>query len=176
MSVFARLRRAVGRFKCESGAMAVEFAFVAPVLIFFILLTVNFGFAYNMKLRLVTAAGAGIAYAQENGASVTSSNFASFADSIAKVVQSSADFGSAPVKVAVSINNTADGSAADQIYCVSGSPPVWSQMGAAPDCGNGVAGGKFVTLTLSTSVDSIFPTNGIIGTLIPLQETIIAKL
>jgi len=177
MSVAANLRRALGEFKSEGGSFAVEAALLAPVLVFFVMLTINFGVAYNTKLRLVTAAGAGMAYAQKNGASVTTAeDVASLVASITKVVQNSADF-SVPPKVAVSFNNASDGSAADGYYCINGAPAVWSRAdGASSQCGNNVTAGKFVTLTLSTDVNSIFPTDGIVGAFIPLQETIVARV
>jgi Flp pilus assembly protein TadG len=177
MNKAANFRQLLREFKSsEEGVYAVEAALLAPVLIFFTMLAINFGMAYNMKLRLVTAAGAGIAYAQKNGASVTPSTFASFTNSIAGVVQSSANFGGTPPMVDVRINNSS-GSAAGQYYCVTGSPPAWSQAAdASTNCGNGVTASQFVTLTLSTSANNFFPTAGIVGSVIQEQETIVARI
>jgi len=177
MSIAVNIQAALGKFRSESGSFAVEAALVAPALIFFVMLAINFGMAYNMRLQLVTAAGAGVAYAQNNPDSASSSNFAQYAANITTVAQNSANFGSTPVKVAVSVNNTPDGSAADDSYCVKGSPPTWTKAtGTSTDCGSGVTPGKFVTLTLSATVTSIFPTDGIVGTFIPLREKIIARV
>ena len=177
ISMIKRLQRMLCGFEPDSGSMAVEFALVAPVLIVLVMGTISFGIAFNMKLRLLTAAGAGVAYAQLNGASVTPSEFASFADSVTKTIYGAADFGSAPPKVIVSFNNTSDGSAADGYYCADGSPPVWRQMAdASSDCGNNVKAGKFVTLTLSTQVDNILPTSPLVGNVIQLKETVTARV
>jgi len=167
-------RRLCAALTSDSGSMAVEFALVAPILIFFVMLTISFGMAYNMQLRLESAAAAAIAYAQRNP--VTQANFAAFAQTVTTIAQGAADF-DPPLQVAVSVNNTSDGAAADTAYCVDGPPPTWRAMPSiSSDCGNNTTAGQFVTVKLATQVGSYLPTSGVVGSFIPLSETIIARM
>ncbi|MCL2713429.1 MAG: pilus assembly protein [Alphaproteobacteria bacterium] len=175
MTLNARpMPRILAEFVSDDASMAVEFALVAPILIVFVMLTISFGMAYNIQLRLETAAGAAIAYAQKNA--VTHASFGTFATGVTKVAQAAANFDSA-LTVEVDVNNTSDGSAADTPYCVDGTPPVWRAMSdASASCGNNVTAGQFVTVKLSTTANSFLPTAGVVGSVIPLSETITARM
>ena len=180
MSMVKTTRRVLGEFRsAENGSMAVEFALVGPVLIFFVMLTINFGMAYNAKLHLVTAAAAGAAYAERNGTSLTPESFPAFAKSLTATAQSTYKSGQAPPAVDVLINNSSGSSAADDYYCISGSPASLNKAqpnSAFADCGNDTRPGKFVTLKLSTDFDFPLPTTGIVGSVVSLQETLTVRV
>ena len=140
------------------------------------MLVVDFGFAFNTQLRLISAAAAGAAIHPEKR-------------SVPDVVQllRLRDLGHlggddglrlepAPT-VTVKINNTTDGSGAGKYYCVSGSPPSWTQVSSSSSsCASNLYGGQYVTLTVSTTLTNIFPTDPIVSSVFPLQETIIVRV
>ncbi len=163
-------------WRSERGIAAVEFALLAPVVSLILMLVVDFGFAFNTQLRLISAAAAGAQYIQKNGASLTSSNFSAFATSVTSVVTTVSGLSPAPT-VTVKINNTTDGSGAGKYYCVSGSPPSWTQVSSSSSsCASNLYGGQYVTLTVSTTLTNIFPTDPIVSSVFPLQETIIVRV
>lgn len=160
----------------DRGLAVVEFALLSPLMILVLLLAVDFGVAFNMQLRLLSAVAAGAQYIQNNGTALTASGFSRFADSVETVVKQSADLVVTPT-VSVAVNNTADGSAAGGYYCVDGSPPTFTQMASAgSSCGNDVTAGKYVTLKVALSLSTVFPTDPVVGTVFPLHETIIVRV
>ena len=172
-------RRPTSRFalwRSDEGIAAVEFALLAPVVSVILMLVVDFGFAFNTQLRLISAAAAGAQYIQKNGAALTSSNFSAFATSVTSVVTTVSGLSPAPT-VVVKINNTTDGSGAGKYYCASGSPPSWTQVSSASaSCSTDLYGGQFVTLTVSTTLTNIFPTDPVVSSVFPLQETVIVRV
>lgn len=172
-------RRRASRFdlwRSDKGIAAVEFALLAPVVSLILMLVVDFGFAFNTQLRLISAAAAGAQYIQKNGTALTSSSFSAFATSVTSVVTTVSGLSTAPT-VVVKINNTTDGSGAGKYYCVAGSPPTWTQVSSSTSsCTTSVYGGQYVTLTVSTTLTNMFPTDPIVSSVFPLQETVIVRV
>lgn len=162
--------------RSRRGVVIVEFAIVAPVLMTLLMLVADFGIALNMRLRVGAAAGAAAQYIHTNGTGLTQAGFAAFANSVKSVVTSTADLSVTPV-VTVLINNTSDGSGANSYYCVSGSPPVWTAAASSSStCSSNLTAGQFITLSISASIPSLFPTDPVIGAVFPLSETIIVRV
>ena len=170
-------RHLVRRFlRSQKGVVALEFALMAPLLISIFMLLVDFGIAMNTKLKLLSALSAGAQYAQNYGTSLTSSNFSTFASQLSTFVSCAADLKSTPT-ITVKINNTTDGSAAGNWYCVSGTTPSWTQVASSTSqCATNLTAGKFVTLTISTTLSSAFPTDPIVGQFFSLQQSILVRV
>lgn len=62
-SALASLRRLAGS---REGVVSIEFALVAPILLLILLHLVDFGLAFNKRMKLESAARAGLQYAMVN--------------------------------------------------------------------------------------------------------------
>jgi Flp pilus assembly protein TadG len=158
------------------GIAAVEFALLLPVLSAFLIFVADFGLAFNVKLKLLSAIAAGAQYAQTNGSSLTTSNFAAFSTAVTTVIQGVAG-SSTDITVTTKINNSTDGSNAGSYYCVSGSSPTWTTAASSSTtCGTDLTAGRFVTITVTGSCNTIFTKDPVVGSLIELSETIIVRV
>ncbi|TPI47349.1 pilus assembly protein [Mesorhizobium sp. B2-9-1] len=155
-----------------SGASAVEFALISPVLILILAGLVDIGASLKAKFDLSSAISAGSNYALLGADKVNSAGGGTLAGNILAVVANG--LGSAGGSVQVVVNNgatvnydTSNGTAtqtgtvsnADLCYCPTGSAAsvTW---GSAVTCGStcpaGGIGGKFVAISASRSFSPLF--------------------
>lgn len=174
MTVRRRLLKIV---TSNRGVVMVEFAVAAPVFILAMCLIVDFGYILNSKIKLVNAVTAAAEYAMAKDSSFTSSTFSDFYKNIKSIATSTVALPSSQTPtVTVSYNNAADGSSANyaNYYCLTGYPPTWTPMGTSSvSCGGSspIMAGKFVTITMSTSVPSFFGSDKIFGKTFALTDT-----
>jgi Flp pilus assembly pilin Flp len=174
-ALFRKLHRLDWR-RDASGASAVEFALIAPVLGVLLAGAIDFGGVVFVQLRVENAVSAGANYALVNAAKITSKTSESLAANISAIVANSGVSGEG--SSIVDVNNgstnsvsggktTAGGTAesADSCYCptMSGATLSW---GAAASCsstckGGGLAG-KFVHITATQNYTPFFSNYGII--------------
>ncbi|TPJ17221.1 TadE/TadG family type IV pilus assembly protein [Mesorhizobium sp. B2-7-2] len=155
-----------------SGASAVEFALISPVLILILAGLVDIGASLKAKFDLSSAISAGSNYALLGADKVNSAGGGTLAGNILAVVANG--LGNAGGSVQVVVNNgatvnynTSNGTAtqtgtvsnADLCYCPTGSAAsvTW---GSAVTCGStcpaGGIGGKFVTISASRFFSPLF--------------------
>jgi Flp pilus assembly protein TadG len=160
----------------RSGLAGIEFALLVPILSLFLIVAVDFGLAFKVKLELLSAIAAGAQYAQTNGSSLSSSNFTAFTAALTTVVQEVAG-SSTNITVTTMINNSADGSNAGSYYCVSGSPVTWTKAASSTTtCGTNLTAGRYVTITLAGSSETIFQNNPLVDATFNLSESIIVRI
>lgn len=161
----------------RDGIAAVEFALVAPIFLAFLGLLIDFGAAFNTRMKLSTAVAAAGQYAFAQGQGVSANTAATLITSVSTIAQNASNLSPAPA-VTVRINNAADGSNADSFYCLSGYNPVaWSSTGnTAASCGSSVTSGKFVTITMSASRTYWFLPSSIAKKLAVLTDTAIVRV
>jgi len=159
------------------GIAAVEFGIFAPLLLFLAVVMVDFGFAFNNKLRIVSATSTAAQYAFANGQSLNASTLSTFRTNVTTVAQTTANMTSAPT-VTVLFNNAADSSTLANFYCASGFAPVtWTSTGTSSvSCGGSVMSGKFVTITVMSTANSLFKSDSILGRVITTTDTAIVRV
>ncbi|WP_246688574.1 MULTISPECIES: TadE/TadG family type IV pilus assembly protein [unclassified Mesorhizobium] len=162
-----------------SGASAVEFALISPVLILILAGLVDIGGSLKAKFDLSSAISAGSNYALLGADKVNSAGGSTLASNILAVVANG--LGSAGGSVQIVVNNgtttsynsstgaaTQTGTAAnaDLCYCPTGSAAsvTW---GSAVTCGSicpaGNLGGKFVTISASRAFSPLFGGFGVVS-------------
>jgi Flp pilus assembly protein TadG len=162
-----------------SGASAVEFALISPVLILILAGLVDIGGSLKAKFDLSSAISAGSNYALLGADKVNSAGGSTLAGNILAVVANG--LGSAGGSVQIVVNNgatinysTSSGTAtqsgtvanADLCYCPTGSAAsvTW---GSAVTCGStcpaGGIGGKFVTISASRAYSPLFGGFGVVS-------------
>ncbi|RAZ90648.1 pilus assembly protein [Mesorhizobium hawassense] len=177
----AMRRSAFGRFLTRetSGASAVEFALISPVLILILAGTVDIGASLKAKFDLSSAVSAGSNYALLGADKVNSTGGGTLAANITTVVAGGLGSGGGNVQVvinngaAVSYDTTAatatqsgTASNADLCYCPTGSAGsvTW---GASATCGStcpaGGIAGKFVTISASRPFSPLFGGFGVVN-------------
>ena len=155
----------------NDGVSAVEFAVLAPILLFILAATLDFGMVLYARFNLNEAVSASINYAMVSATNVSFMNGASLATSLAAIIPSA--FGANVV-----INNgpatqrtggatTTSGTAtnADLCYCptLSGTAISWgSSATCASACSKGGVAGKFVAVTAIESYTPLFSNYGIV--------------
>jgi Flp pilus assembly protein TadG len=173
-SAFARFLR-----RETSGASAVEFALISPVLILILAGMVDIGASLKAKFDLSSAISAGSNYALLGADKVNSAGGGTLAGNILAVVANG--LGNAGGSVQIVVNNgatvnynTSSGSAtqtgtasnADLCYCPTGSAAsvTW---GSAVTCGSicraGGIAGKFVAISASRSFSPLFGGFGVVN-------------
>jgi Flp pilus assembly protein TadG len=160
------------------GMAAVEFGLLAPLLMALAALALDFGYAFNIKLKVVSATSAAAQYAFQNGQSISASTLATFQHNVTSVAQSTAGMASPP-SVTVLFNNAADSSAVGSYLCPTGYAPVaWTSTGSGgATCPGGVVqSGKYVTITVTSTMRSLFQPDPVLGTLITASDTAIVRV
>lgn len=161
--------------KARSGAAAVEFVLMAPILVFVMVAMVDFGRAIYLKSSIESVVSAGANYALVNGSLVTATNAGTLSGNVAVLL--SGNSSASPVSGKVVVNNgstatlssgtivkTGTASNADSCYCptISGTAVTW---GIATACGSACAGGalagKFVEVRAQRTYAPIFSGYGI---------------
>ena len=161
----------------DHAVAAVEFAILAPSMIFLLLVILDFSNAYNIILKIISATNAAAQYAFVNAQNVTAGTVSSFLTQVASVATSTAGTSSAPT-VTVLFNNVSNNTNFDNYYCLSGyNPTSWSSTGTSSgSCGSSVMSGKFVTITTSSASAPLFPSDPIMGTLITLTDLAVVRV
>jgi Flp pilus assembly protein TadG len=160
----------------EAGAMAAEFALIAPIFALILVGAVDFGGVLYVEFGLNAAVSAAADYTLVKASNVSSANGAALASQLVSITSSSHATNWATATVVVnngpsatgtSSSTTTSGTAAnaDLCYCptISGSTVTW---GAAVTCGAACAGGslagKFVTISAARTYAPIFGSFGIV--------------
>jgi Flp pilus assembly protein TadG len=160
---------------------------VAPIFCAVLAGAIDFGGALLTKYRLDAAVAAAANYALINASSVSSTNAATLASSLATIVRTSQ--GSTWADVTVVVNNgataTATGSGAisasgtasqaDSCYCptgTSGSLTWGSAVTCASNCTGGGYAGKFVTISASRTYATLLPDYNLIGSPLRARVTV----
>ncbi|GGD28465.1 hypothetical protein GCM10011358_10740 [Sinisalibacter lacisalsi] len=162
----ARMIRKLRR--CESGSIAVEFALVAPVLIFILAGVVDIGGATYAKLSLDARVTATAEYALLQPAPADQAAAEALAVKLIELLQGGAD-DTAEVIVNNAASATWTGSAvttasrpgdAEMCYCptLQGGDVTWGQaMECTTPCASGESAGQFVQVSATTRHITIFP-------------------
>ncbi len=160
----------------NAGVAAIEFAIYALVFLTIVAATVDIGLLLFTTSQLDAAVSAGAEYAVNNANNVNSTSGGGLATSISQIVTNSngTNWANATIVVnngsQVTVTNGSSSSSgtatnADSYYCPTGTPGSWtwgSTVTQGSSCtGNGV-GGKFVTITASRSLSSLFPSFGFV--------------
>ena len=175
----------------RGGVSAVEFAFVAPVLLLALGCVTDMGLALRTKFNLSNALSVASSYAlnSANATPVTSSNGAALASTLASLLSSAnaANWANASVIVnngptatvsngAIAAGGVASG--ADSCYCPTGAKAslVW---GAPVTCGatcgaSGALAGKFIVLTTTRSFTPLILPVGLIAS--PVTDTSVVQV
>lgn len=160
----------------RDGIAAVEFGLIAPIFVWLLGLLIDFAVAFNMQLQLASSvhAAAQVAFAQ--GQWVTRTTASSLITAVSTVATTAA--GATPVTVQVLVNNAADGSNADNYYCVSGGKaPVWSSTGTSSViCSGALYSGKFVSISVSASRRYIFLPSAIASKIATLSDSAMVRV
>lgn len=122
-------------YRCGDGNIAVEFAFVLPILLLLAAGAFDFGMGFNEKLRLEGAARAGAQYALYNGDK---------AEDSAGVIQSARD----------DANDTAEVLTVTPVYyctCLDG-----SQIACDGSCAGGEVPLRYIQVDVSRTLDLMF--------------------
>lgn len=163
-------------FRNRSGAAAVEFAMISPVLVLILAATIDFGAVLYGQFRLNEAVSAGTNFAMVNGDRITGTGSEALSEHLAAILTGSQ--GSASVDADVIVNNGArrtfsKGSyqsggvpaAADRCYCpvtVSGEIQWGAAVACGTACASGGQAGKFVHLTATQHYQPFFSNYGIV--------------
>ena len=170
------VRRLASLCRDRRGISTVEFAVVAPVILFILAGTMDLGRALMTKFEASSAVSASTNYALLNASRVTADAGAALAGEIAAIASSSLQQGQGVITVEVNngpkvvVTNGASVSSgtasnADSCYCptVSGTTVTW---GGTKTCGSACAGsgvgGKFVVISASKPYTPMFSNFGII--------------
>jgi Flp pilus assembly protein TadG len=156
--------------RTESGASAVEFALLVPIMLLLLGQMLDFGFNLVMRFSVTQAVSASSNYAVVNGTSASASGGATLAQNLATLIPTAMD-------VAITVNNgpaltrtsgtsstSGTASNADICYCpsISGSTITW---GGSVTCGSTCAtGGGFAgKYVLITGKQMYTPMFGVLG-------------
>ena len=143
----------------RSGIAAVEFALLLPVFALLCVGGIDFGMAFDAKLRLSTAVGEGAQFAFLTGTGVQ-------ATQVQTVVQSASTL--SPVSVAVTYSPNA-------CYCLAGSPAALSGQTCGTSCANGSPAGKYLSITATYTYQPIFPSYALLANPV-LSEAVTVRL
>ncbi len=157
MKAFSSLLAGLARDR--SGVAAVEFGLLLPVFALVCVGAIDFGLAFDAKLRLATAVGEGAQFAFLNGASVQASQ-------VQTVVQSASTLSPLSVTVTYSPNSC---------YCLAGSPVALTAQTCGSNCANGTPAGKYVSIAATYTYPAIFPTYALLANPV-LTETVTARV
>ncbi len=160
----------------RSGIAAVEFALIAPVLFFLLIVMLDFSYAYNVRLKVINAVTAASQFAFQKGKAVTTATSETFLNDVRNVVTQMVRTRDAP-QVTVLFNNAENGSTVSNYYCLSGSPATWSSTGSAQkSCGGSIMSGKFVTISVTSNAPTLFSVNPVFGDALAIHETSIVRV
>ena len=143
--------------RSESGASAVEFALLVPIMLLILGVMLDFGFNLVMRFSVTQAVSASANYAVVNGTSVSSTGGATLAQNLVTLVPTAIDavvtINDGPKVTRTSGASSSSGTAsnADRCYCpsVAGGVVSW---GSSVPCGSTCASGggfagKYVAIT-----------------------------
>ena len=154
----------------DSGAAAVEFAIISPLLLAIFAFMIDFGMALWVKIDLEQALSSAANYAIVSATNVSASGGATLAAQLGAIAPARLDVG-------VTVNNgptysrnggaaTTGGtaSAADACYCPatgSNNSVTWgSSVACGSTCANGGQAGRFVAITMSRTYSPLFASYG----------------
>lgn len=143
----------------RSGVAAVEFALLLPVFALICVGAIDFGLAFDAKLKLSNAVGEGAQFAFLTGTTVQSAQ-------VQTVVQGATTL--SPLVVNVNYNSAA-------CYCPAGSPAALSAQTCGTSCPNGYPAGKYATITATYAYQPIFPSYALLANP-TLSESAVARV
>lgn len=155
----------------ESGASAVEFALLVPIMLLLLGVMLDFGFNLVMRFSVTQSVSSSSNYAVVNGTSVSSSSGATLAQSLATLVPTAIDVaitvnnGPALTRTSGTVSTSGTASNADICYCpsLSGGAVTWGSSvscGSACPTGGGFSG-KYVAITGKQMYTPMFGVLGI---------------
>src|SRR6185312_4720546 len=141
------------------GAAALELAILAPVFGAVLIGIIDVAFGFYVKIQLTEAVSAGAQYAYDEGNGVSQSQISGFLTNIGSAMR-----GATPLTLngaSVLFNNAADGTNANQCYCLTPAAPVtWTAEACGSPCSaTGPTAGKYVTISASYSFRPIIWTS-----------------
>ncbi len=171
-----RLFARKGFLRSRDGASAVEFAFIAPVLLLIVAGVVDIGGALRIKFNLNSALSAASNFAMMNGDAVNSDDAADLAAKIAAIVGSAMAREDGSIKIIVNEGETVSYVAgetetskasgkADQCYCPTRSGhdvTFGSPVTCGAVCPSGTTAGKFVVIRASLPYNPLFGGFGVV--------------
>ncbi len=171
-------RRVAGFLRDRSGVAAVEFALISPTVILILVGLIDLGGLLYTRFQLNASLSAAANYAMVNQASVSSTNGASLASTLAGLISSGQSSNWAVSAVTVNNGPTAGSSggtvttggtasSANSCYCPTGVASSSVTWGSAQTCSTTCAGGgyagKFVLLSASRAYSPIFTGYGMLS-------------
>nr|WP_294505534.1 TadE/TadG family type IV pilus assembly protein [uncultured Rhodopila sp.] len=123
----------------DRGAAAVEFAILAPLLLFLLGSLADLGFSLRCQGLLAGAVASGAQYALNTGAAVS-------AVSVKQMVQGSSSL--------IGVSATITGPA---LYCVTGTPAKLATATAGQTCSDGGAPGTYLTISATYLYSQLLP-------------------
>jgi len=120
---------------------------------------IDVAFGFYVKIQLTEAVSAGAQYAYDEGNGVSQSQISGFLTNIGSAMR-----GATPLTLngaSVLFNNAADGTNANQCYCLTPAAPVtWTAEACGSPCSaTGPTAGKYVTISASYSFRPIIWTS-----------------
>lgn len=157
-----------------SGVAAVEFMFLAPVLVVMMFGIVDFGNVHYMRFRLADGVAAASVYAVARASDVSTANATDLARSIATLVGNSNGNGWAKARVVVNngpvgTNDSGEASATTTVpgatnglcYCPNSSSDFGQQLTCGTSCSSGGVAGRYVMITARRAYTPIFSSYGV---------------
>lgn len=139
---FVRLQRLAHSLRDDHSAVAaIEFGLLLPLFALIVVGAIDFGLAFDAKLRLSNAVGEGAQFSFLTGPNVQAAQ-------VQTVVQSASTL--SPVNVNVTYS-------ASSCYCLTGSPASLTQQNCSTSCANGTPPGKYVSIAATYTYQPIFP-------------------
>ena len=170
-------RRVAGFLRDRSGVAAVEFALISPTVILILVGLIDLGGLLYTRFQLNASLSAAANYAMVNQASVSSTNGASLASTLAGLISSGQSSNWAVSAVTVNNGPTAGSSggtvttggtasSANSCYCPTGTSASVTWNGGqtcGTTCAGGGYAGKFVLLSASRAYSPIFTGYGMLS-------------
>jgi len=146
-----RRRSNLGGKSGEAGVAAMEFGLLLPVLVVIFLGIADFSVAYHDQLQLSSALASAADYAFTQGQTESGSTLTTDVTNFVNTVSS------IPLSAASATYN--NGGSATSCYCVTGSPPTYTETTCGATCtdGSGSTAGKYVSISASFSFTPLFP-------------------
>jgi len=161
----------------RKAVAALEFGLLAPAWLICIFVLADFAAAFYLKIRLAAGLSAASYYAFVEGQSVTANTVGEFLANLQTVTQSGSGL-AATMQVTAHFNNAADASNAANYYCVSGTGGTsWASTGTATaSCGSSLTSGKFVTISATASMPSLFTADPILGPILSASDFVLVRI
>ncbi len=123
----------------DRGAAAVEFAILAPLLLFLLGALADLGFSLRCQGLLAGAVASGAQYAFDTGSAVS-------AASVKQMVQGSSSLAGVSARIT-----------GPALYCVTGNPATLATATAGETCSDGTAPGTYLTISATYHYNQLLP-------------------